>query len=80
MSAREKLRAFVEQLPEDDAARALRLLESLQPADPWIEKLLNAEEVDEPFTEEERRVVEEGLEEIRRGETVAWEKVREELG
>ena len=80
MSAREKLRAFVEQLPEDDAVRALRLLESLHPTDPWIEKLLNAEEVDEPFTEEERRAVEVGLDELRRGETVPWEKVRDQLG
>ena len=80
MSAREKLRAFVEQLPEDDVVRALRLLESLHPTDPWLEKLLTAEEVDEPLTEEERRALEQGLEEIRRGEVVPWEKVREEVG
>ncbi|MCB1022031.1 MAG: hypothetical protein H6509_05405 [Bryobacterales bacterium] len=79
MSAREKLRVYVESLPEEQLDAALRALESMAPRDPVLQMLLNAPEDDEPLSEEELRAHEEGLEAIARGDMVPWEKVREEL-
>jgi hypothetical protein len=83
MSAREKLHAFVEQLPENQLIGAPRLLESMQAKvdeDPILAILLNAPEDDEPLTEEEQRSLEVSLAAADRGETIPWEKVRKELG
>ncbi len=47
--------------------------------DPLVRAFVNAPEDDEPQTEEERAAVEEGKEEIRRGQGRPWEEVRKEL-
>ena len=77
MSAREKLRAFVEHLADDRVEAALRMLEE---SDPMLAALLNAPEDDEPLTEEERLAVEQAIQEAERGELIPWEQLRDELG
>ena len=82
MSAREKLHAFVEQLPEDQLTGALRLLESLRlgkPLDPMLAMLLNAREDDEPLSAGELEGLEESLAAADRGELIPLEEVCKEL-
>ena len=75
MTAKEKLHEFVDGLSEDQASEALATLTR----DPVAEMLENAPLEDEPISEEEERLVEEGRQDIARGDTVSLEAVRREL-
>jgi hypothetical protein len=83
MSAREKLRALVERLPDDQVENVLRMVEAVrreEREDPVWAILQSVPEDDEPLTDEERQALDEGLDDLARGHTIPWEKVREELG
>ncbi len=77
MTAKEQLRARIEQLTEDEAAETLRLLD--QRIEPVIRLLDDAPPDDEPTTPEEETAVQLAREEIARGETVTLEELRAEL-
>ena len=81
MSARDKLRAIVDGLPEDQLETVLRVVESMQSQgerDPMLEMLENAPEDDEPLSEEERTALEEARTDKALGRMMPWEQVREE--
>jgi hypothetical protein len=87
MTAKEKLRRAVEGLSEAEAAEALEILvrrqeggEAGERTAPTLDELLdNAPLDDEPETEEERRAVAEGEEDLRRGNMVSLDEIRSEL-
>lgn len=80
MTAKEQLRRAVEELSEAEAAEALEILASSGKRDPVIEFLDNAPIDDEPETEEERLAVAEGMEALRRGDTISFDELKRELG
>jgi hypothetical protein len=81
MSARNGLHRLIDELPESELAAAERFLHYLRAtADPVLRALLEAPLDDEPETDEERRLVYEGREELARGEVRTLEGVRRELG
>jgi hypothetical protein len=76
MTAKERLRAAIEELSEAEGAEALELLDRGGQRDALDELLDNAPIDDEPETDEEREAVAEAREEIRRGETVSLDEIR----
>jgi hypothetical protein len=76
MTAKERLRAEVERLDEDEAAELLTLISSRRPLERF---LAEAPVDDEPETEEERRAVAEAQEAVARGDTVDLGAARSEL-
>ncbi len=83
MTAREQLRNLVDALPEPEVFVALRFVQFLNqttPADPLTSLLLLAPEEDEEAPAEEARALDAAREQLRRGEVVAWEDVRQRLG
>jgi len=77
MTAKQQLRERIETLTEDEAERALRLLDELK--DPLIELLDNAPIDDEPVTPEEEAAIQVALDEAARGETISLDELRAEL-
>ncbi len=69
MTTKEQLHQLVEQLPESELATAEGLLAALLDTveDPVYRMLLDAEEEDEPLTEEDEAAIEEGLKQYREG-------------
>jgi hypothetical protein len=76
MTAKEKLRAAVDELSEDDAAD---MLEYLSRRDPLSRLLRNAPVDNEPATPEEQEGVAEARAEIARGEVITSEEIRREF-
>lgn len=74
---KENLHQLIERLPEVeiDAAEEL-LLQLCAKHDPILRAFLEAPEDDEPFTEEEEKLMEEAYEAIRRGDVVPAETIR----
>lgn len=79
MTAKEKLRERLDGMSEARAAQTLGWIEDTED-DPLLLALANAPLDDEPETDEERRLVEEGREDFRRGDVVSWEEIRKEFG
>jgi O6-methylguanine-DNA--protein-cysteine methyltransferase len=77
MTAKEQLRERIEELTEDEAAEALRLLD--QRTDALTRLLDDAPLDDEPTTPEEEAAVQEALEAAARGETISLKELRAEL-
>lgn len=77
MTAKEKLRARVEALSEEEATEALRLLDMR--SDPLVAAFLDAPEDDEPLTPEEEAAIQYSREEYRRGEAVPLDQIRHEF-
>ena len=77
MTAKEQLRERIEELTEDEAAEALRLLD--QRTDALTRLLDDAPLDDEPTTPEEEAAVQEALEAAARGETISLEELLAEL-
>jgi len=73
MTAKEKLRAAVEALSEEEAGDALRLLEH-RDEDPVIAAFRDAPEDDEPWTEEDEAAAAEGRADIAAGRTVSLDQ------
>jgi hypothetical protein len=81
MTAKEKLRAAVEELSESEAADTLDYIASRRhgATDALSELLENAPWDDEPTTPEEQAGVLEAREQIARGEIISAEAIRREL-
>ena len=80
MTTKTALHRLVDELPDTELDAAARYLAYLRDTCDPLERLLdNAPEDDEPVTPEEEAAIAEGWEAYRRGETHAWEEVREEL-
>jgi hypothetical protein len=73
MTAKEKLRAAVEALSEEQASVALRLLEQRE-EDPVIAAFRDAHEDDEPWTEDDEAAAAEGRADIAAGRTVSLDQ------
>ncbi|MFN8498288.1 MAG: hypothetical protein U0641_10565 [Anaerolineae bacterium] len=75
---REQLHRLVDQLPESEMGTAQRGLEALTALgnDPFVQMLHDAQEDDEPLTPDEAALVEEGREQLRRGEGRSLEEIR----
>ncbi|HKI04786.1 MAG TPA: hypothetical protein VKK31_22595 [Thermoanaerobaculia bacterium] len=75
MTERERLRALVEDLPEDEVHEALRFVEHLRKEDPVLTALRNAQTDDEPVTQEDLMALEEAWEDVRQGRMVPHEEI-----
>jgi hypothetical protein len=78
MTAKEKLRERVELFTEEEAARALQLLE--ERGDPVIAAFRDAPIDDEPWTEEDEAAAAEGRADLAAGRTVSLDEAMRELG
>jgi len=76
MSAREKLHHLVDDLPEESLSSTLRLLESLNPEEASLRRLLGSPEDDEPLTRDEEARLERSAEKSRQGKVRAWAEIR----
>lgn len=78
MTERERLRALVDGLPEQEVHAALRFVEYLQETeeDPVLKALREAPLDDEPVTEEDLKALEEAWEDVRQGRVVSHEEIR----
>jgi hypothetical protein len=74
MTARERLRQIVDELPERDAEQILRAVERWRD-DPVGLALASAPVEDEPESPEERAAVAQARDEVRRGDVVSAEEV-----
>jgi hypothetical protein len=78
MTAKEKLRATVEELSESEAASALEYIANRQRGE--LSQLLESAPLDdEPSTPEEEAAVQLAREELVRGETVSLDEIRAEF-
>lgn len=75
MTTKEALHRLIEELPEDQAERLLRVIE-----DPVARSLELAPLDDEALTPEEEAALQEGRDALARGETLTTEQLRRELG
>jgi hypothetical protein len=81
MATKERLHRLVDELSDEDVAAAERALEGLRNApDPVARTLTEAPEDDEPYTEEERRLVGEAWEDVKKGHVVSSEELDREFG
>ena len=77
MTAKELLRERIEKLTEEEAARALRLLD--RETDPLTALLDDAPLDDEPTSPQEERLVQEGRDAAAREETISLDELGAEL-
>ncbi|MEX2470917.1 MAG: hypothetical protein WEA34_01965 [Gemmatimonadota bacterium] len=80
--AKERLYRLVEQIPEGEVHTAEHFLEYLagKDADPLVRALMNAPDMDEPLSEEDREALEEGRRALEAGEVVSHEELRKAIG
>ncbi|MCA9845086.1 MAG: hypothetical protein KC482_18180 [Dehalococcoidia bacterium] len=77
---RDAVISVVSRLPARELHAALRYVQFLEEeSDPVLRAIRNAPIDDEEETEEERRLVEEGMEDVRAGRVRPWAEVREQL-
>ena len=81
ITTRRQLHRLVDELPESEIGTAQRVLEALTALrhDPFLHMLADAPEDDEPLTAEEEALIEEGRQQLQRGEGRSLEEVRREL-
>ena len=80
MTTKEQLHHLVDQLPEREIPTAQRILEALRDTSDPVARLLDSAPMDdEPLTNEDRAAIEEGREQVRRGEVRAWAEVRRDV-
>jgi hypothetical protein len=78
---RKQIHQLVDRLPEDELPAVRRVLEGLQAmGDPVLRALLRAPEEDEPVSEEERTALREAEEDVRQGDILTHEEMKDELG
>lgn len=80
MSARANAHRLLDCLPDRDMGAVERFLSELTTLDPLGRVLLLSPPDDEPETEEERILVEEGLRDIREGRVRSHQDVRRSFG
>ncbi len=78
VTTRERLHRLVDELSDDDAERALGLVEN-EFEDPVLRAFRDAPEDDEPLTPEEEAALERSRQEYRRGEGVPLDSIRHEF-
>ncbi|HET9209201.1 MAG TPA: hypothetical protein VFR03_02320 [Thermoanaerobaculia bacterium] len=78
MTARERLRALVDDLPEEEVQATLRFVEHLHEleSDPVLMALREAPLDDEPLTDEDLTAIEEAREDIAQGRLISHEEIR----
>ena len=77
---KERLYRLVDRIPEGEVHAAERYLEYLaEHGDPFIRVIMNAPEVDESLSEEDRDALEEGRRALEAGDVVTDEELRAEL-
>ena len=81
ITTREQLHRLVDELPESEIGTAQRVLEALAALhdDPFLKMLAAAPEDDEPLTADEAALIEEGRQQLRRGEGRTLEEAQREL-
>lgn len=79
MTAKEKLRTLVDELSEEEAASALLVVERHR-ADPMLHALAAAPADDEESTSEEDATAREALAAYQRGEALAPDELKRDLG
>ena len=77
---RERLRCLVEFVPEAGLPAAERYLEFLVGPDPVIRAMVNAPWDDEPFTEEQRKAVEEAERDLAAGHRIPHSEILARYG
>jgi hypothetical protein len=77
VTTKEALHRLIDDLPEEEAERVLR---ALQTTDPVLRAIALAPEDDEPLTEEERASIVAAQEAVSRGEVISHEALLRELG
>lgn len=83
ITARDRLRQLVDRLPENEletVERVLAGLSALSLADPVAAALARAPDDDEPVTDREAALMEEGERDLRDGRTFTADEVRAGLG
>jgi predicted transcriptional regulator len=75
MTTKERLHQLVDELSDDEAERALALVQG-EHEDPVIAAFRNAPEDDEPLSDEDERAIAEGRADIAAGRTVSHEEIR----
>ena len=80
MSARANAHRLLDSLPDQNMEAVERFLSELTTLDPLERVLLLAPPDDEPETEEERALVEEGLRDIREGRVRSHQDVKRSFG
>jgi hypothetical protein len=78
VTTKERLHRLVEELSDDDAERALGIVEN-ELEDPVLRAFRDAPEDDEPLTPEDEAALERSRREYRRGEGVPLDSIRHEL-
>ena len=77
---RERLRRLVEFVPKGDLQAAERYLEFLVGPDPVVRAMVNAPDDDEPFTEEDRKAVEEAERDLEAGHGIPHSEILAKYG
>jgi hypothetical protein len=79
MVTRERVHQLIEELPDSELPVIERFLEERR-ADPVLRTLAEAPEDDEPLTPEDAAAIAEGVEALKRGETISQDELRRSLG
>ena len=77
---RERLRRLVEFVPKGDLQAAERYLEFLVGPNPVVRAMVNAPDDDEPFTEEDRKAVEEAERDLEAGHGILHSEILANYG
>jgi CO dehydrogenase/acetyl-CoA synthase beta subunit len=78
---KERLYRLIDRIPDEDVRGVERYLEFLtEHGDPLVRALMNAPEEDEELSEAGEKLLEEGLQDLRAGQTQTLDEVERELG
>jgi len=77
VTTKEALHRLIDELPDDEAERLLRALQTM---DPVLRAIELAPEDDEPLTDEERASIRAARAAVARGEVISHEALLRELG
>lgn len=77
VTTKEALHRLIDELPEEEAGRVLR---ALQTSDPVLRAIELAPEDDEPLTDEERASISAARAAVARGEVISHDALLRELG
>ena len=78
---RERLHQLIDTLPAGELKAAERYIEYLcEHGDPFVQTLMNAPEMSEPLSDEDREALDEGRRALEAGDLVSDRELRAELG
>ena len=80
--AKERLYRLVDRIPDGEVHTAERFLEYLASVDddPLVRALMNAPDMEEPLSDEDREALEEGRRALEAGDIVSHEELRKAIG